>query len=57
MTENEFNTIRKAKNEYQRQWRKQNPDKVKAIQERYWLRKAREINGEGEKHVETKTKS
>ncbi|MBE5773356.1 MAG: phosphatase [Clostridiales bacterium] len=57
MTENEFNTIRKAKNEYQRQWRKQNPEKVKAIQERYWLRKARKINGEGEKHVETQTKS
>lgn len=31
---------RKEKNRYAREWRKKNPDKVKATQERYWERKA-----------------
>lgn len=31
---------RKKRNEYQREWRKKNPDKVKAQAERYWARKA-----------------
>lgn len=30
-----------ARAEYQRQWRKNNPDKVKAITERYWLNRAK----------------
>lgn len=29
-----------ARREYYREWRKKNPDKVKAIQERYWMKKA-----------------
>lgn len=32
-----------ARREYNRQWRKANPDKVKANQIRYWERKAREV--------------
>lgn len=31
---------RQARKEYYRQYRKNHPDKVKAAQERYWLRKA-----------------
>ncbi len=31
---------RKARNAYQRQWAKSNPDKVKEIRRRYWERKA-----------------
>lgn len=31
---------RKIKNEYMKQWRAKNKDKVKATQERYWIKKA-----------------
>lgn len=34
--------IRKAKNEYLREWRKKNKDKVKEIERRYWEKKIRE---------------
>ena len=34
--------LRKARNEYYRQWRKKNPEKVKAAQLRYWKRKLEE---------------
>jgi len=30
----------KARNEYRREWRKKNPDKVKAMNDRYWAKKA-----------------
>lgn len=33
---------KKAKNEYMREWRKKNKDKVKAAQERYWSKKLTE---------------
>lgn len=47
MTEQE--RIRAARAEYARQYRKRNPDKVKAAQERYWLRKIqREAKGGAE---------
>lgn len=36
----EQEAIRLAKNAYNREWRKKNPDKVKAAQERYWNKKA-----------------
>lgn len=39
---------RAAKNEYQRAWRKANPEKVKASQERYWTRQAKKLAGEKE---------
>ncbi|WP_312694124.1 hypothetical protein [Caproiciproducens sp.] len=32
-----------ARAEYVKRWRKENPDKVKAQQERYWERKAKEV--------------
>lgn len=31
---------RAAKREYQRKWRQENPDKVRAATERYWQRRA-----------------
>lgn len=34
---------RLARNEYYRKWRKDNPEKALAIQERYWKKKLREI--------------
>lgn len=34
--------------EYKRQWAQQNPDKVRAAQERYWERKAAESDRQPE---------
>lgn len=34
---------KKAKREYQKQWREKNKDKVKSQQERYWEKKALEM--------------
>lgn len=39
---------RKKQNEYLREWRRKNKDKVKAQRERYWEKKAREANGQDE---------
>ena len=33
-------TAKKARNAYARKWRAKNKDKVKAANERYWLRRA-----------------
>ena len=33
-------TAKAAKNAYQREWRRKNPDKLKAYQARYWKNKA-----------------
>lgn len=30
-----------ARRAYMRAWKKKNPDKVRAMQERYWMKKAR----------------
>lgn len=32
--------IRKARNEYMREWRRKNPEKVRAISRRYWATRA-----------------
>lgn len=40
LTELEKEEIKKARREYKKEWRKNNPDKVKAANERYWLKKA-----------------
>lgn len=34
------NISKKARNEYHNKWQKQNRDKVRKAQERYWLKKA-----------------
>lgn len=38
---------RKAKAAYMKEWRKRNRDKQKEYACRYWTRKAKELNGEG----------
>jgi len=35
---------KEARREYKRQWQRNNPDKVAAMQERYWEKKAEENN-------------
>jgi hypothetical protein len=39
-------TARRARNEYLREYRRKNPEKTKAIAERYWMRKAAKMNAE-----------
>lgn len=39
-------SARAAKNAYMREWARKNPDKVRAAQERYWLKRAREMREE-----------
>lgn len=41
-------TSREAKNAYMRNYFKNNPKKRKEIQERYWKKKAKELNLKGE---------
>jgi hypothetical protein len=45
-TAEEVEQIKAAKREYDRQWRKNNPEKVRAIQERYWLRRFKKMTEE-----------
>lgn len=45
--------IRQEKNEYFKKWRKNNPDKIKEINRRYWEKKALErLKAEKEAEVE-----
>lgn len=46
MTNDNTNEIKRAKREYYREWRKNNPDRVAQIQERYWLKKAAELRSQ-----------
>lgn len=39
---------REARNAYLREWRRQNPDKVKQQRERYWNRQAEKMRKEGD---------
>ena len=63
LNSSELEKIRKARNSYQREWRKRNPgynnkyfkearkknpDKYKAYQNKYWLKKAKKLEKEGE---------
>lgn len=43
---------REARREYMREWRKKNPEKLRAAQERYWMKKASEIAAKREKPPE-----
>ena len=38
--------IRKAQNAYYREYRKKNPEKIKKYIERYWLKKAAQMNAD-----------
>lgn len=44
MTETE--QAREARREYYRRWRRENPERARAIQQRFYLRKAAEYNAE-----------
>ncbi|MDR2593025.1 MAG: hypothetical protein LBC59_09550 [Chitinispirillales bacterium] len=48
MTETQREAIRAARNEYSRRYRRENPDKIRAATERYWLRKAARMQAEKE---------
>lgn len=39
---------REARNAYYRAWRKKNPEKVKQANEKYWKKKAKEMQAEAE---------
>ena len=41
--------VRRVRNEYMREWRSKNKDKVKAIQDKYWENKLKKLNYKGEK--------
>lgn len=43
MSEEALQIKREIEREYQRQWRKKNPDKVKRNREQFWERKAAEM--------------
>ena len=43
MTDEEIKKARAAKNAYQRQWRRENPDKVREQTLRHWLKKAQAL--------------
>ena len=45
MTAREQEKARKARNAYQREWRRKNPERVKRINERYWLRRVQNEGG------------
>ena len=41
MTASEKQAAREARNAYAREWRRKNPDKVRANNQAYWARKAK----------------
>lgn len=52
MTEKEkASAIRKAKNEYQKQWRREHPENVRRYSETYWLRRAMEMKESEEENA------
>lgn len=44
MTDTQAEKAREARNAYRREWYRKNKDKAKAIQQRYWLKKARQAD-------------
>lgn len=49
LTPEEKELIKKARNAYQKEWRRKNPDKVQATTARYWLKKAAEMKAKEER--------
>ena len=50
LTDKEIQELaREKQREYQREWRKKNPDKVKEYNKRYWRKKALEMLKESKK--------
>lgn len=53
---NDIEAARKARRAYQKEWRAKNPDKVKAATERYWIKKAAEMEAAEQKGVDADEK-
>ena len=53
MTEAAKEAAREARRQYKRQWAKNNPEKVKAQQERYWAKRAAAQAEQGQEPEET----
>lgn len=53
MTEKEKKAVREARNAYRREWNRKNPEKVRAAQEKYWLKKAAAMTQGGDRDAET----
>ena len=49
--------IRAAQRDYHRAWRAKNPEKVKAAQQRYWLKKAKAADSGSDGESEAKAGS
>lgn len=49
MDNKELDQARQARNEYMKAYRAKNKDKVKAINNKYWINRAKKANEEGEK--------
>ena len=45
-TDEEREQMRLARNRYQREWRRANVEKVRAQKDRYWARKAQQLQGD-----------
>ena len=45
LTQQEQDAIREARRQYKAEWRRKNPDKIKAANDRYWLKKQRNTKG------------
>lgn len=48
---------RAARAAYKRKWARDNPDKIKAQQARYWAKKAAQMRGEGKPGGQTATET
>ncbi|ADU23189.1 hypothetical protein [Ruminococcus albus] len=46
MTKQEREQVKQVQREYYREWRARNKDRVKAANQRYWLKKAQEAKQE-----------
>ena len=46
MTKKEHELIKEAQRAYKKAWRAKNKDKIKAANERYWLKKAQRVQSE-----------
>lgn len=49
MTESDKKAAKEARNAYAREWRKKNPDRVRANNQAYWARKAKREEATQEK--------
>lgn len=50
-------SARDARRAYLREWRRKNPDKVRAATERYWERRAAKLSAEAEEQAREEDKT